>query len=141
MDGAIEEEVVHDAVGGSLGRGLGGQRVVVPATPEMAKVVIHPNGNHEQKGEAGRVEEEVELVELVGRGSAVGGHNLLEKDIRRDKDQGRAKCARKADDIGARNIERACEHDPNGEGKKRDICAERIADAKEQSICSHGEQG
>jgi hypothetical protein len=73
----------HDRV--PRGRMAGGG---VCASPESRKIRPEPDGNHQNEGHGGRVEEKVELVKLVSRrGSCTGGtlfsrgHDLLEEDI------------------------------------------------------------
>lgn len=61
MYSAVEEKVVHHAVCGWLGR-IGKKGIVVPMAPEVPKVVVHPDRDHQQEREPGRVEQQVELV-------------------------------------------------------------------------------
>jgi len=84
MDRAVHEEVIQHTVR-VLARLCGAFR---PMNPESPKVGVEPDRDHENKGKARRVEQKVELVELVCRGRVVGGHDLLEEDIRRYEDDG-----------------------------------------------------
>jgi len=89
MDRAIREKVVHDAVVSDLRMSSLRAGLVRPTCSQLRHIRRHPYRNHEQKREAGRVEQKVQLVQLVLRRMTgrIGraGHDLLEKDIRRNE--------------------------------------------------------
>jgi hypothetical protein len=110
MDDAVDEEIVGD----TMSCGFGGT-VDVDAgrlLPNDAEIVVEPDRDHEEECEAGRVEEEIDLVEFCVRpsGGGVAGHDFLEEDVGRDKYEGGTECADEAQRIGCGHVERASKH-------------------------------
>lgn len=73
-------------------------------------------------------------------GAPSRGHQLLEDDVLRNEHQGRAKGADEPENVRRRDIERAREHDSEGERKEREIGRRRIRDFEEECIGEHGKE-
>lgn len=145
MDGAVEEEVVHDAVSGcrSMSRGF---MVVVFEQPR--KVGPSPDGDHQQERQPGRVEKKVQLVQLVARRDRrsvrstrrLARHDLLEEDVAGDEDDGGTESADETEGVVEGEIEGARQHNSKGEREKGDVGPGRVADSKQKRVCRNREK-
>ena len=145
VDGAVEEEIVHDRVGGGgaffvITSEIGVMPGSIVCGHEVGEVVVEPDGDHEDEGGSRRIEQEVQFIQFVGGCLVSRGHNLLEEDVGTDEDDGRSKGAGQTEEVETRDIECAHEHDADGEGQKGNVGLWRIANVEEDGVCSDGEQ-
>lgn len=150
VERAVEDELENQAAVVEALRPL--VQVNGPVVQEVAQHLDalgpEPDGGREDESQAGRVAEEVQLIELAGLGAeplhlGLGGlvEQALGHDVLGDEDEGGGEGVEDAEELAAKGVlAGAGEHDAEGEGHEGDVGGDGVAYVVDEAVGEHGEE-